>query len=143
MRAGGAGAAPLSRPQVASQLGVSTRQVRLSERRGLSGLRVAAEQTGCAGPVGGPFAVSSIGPLPLTVATTSGVVTAGTPAASADGGGSRYVPARQAEPGVESPLARLTGNGGTGPAWLVVLVTVLLSVSIAGLMRELRDSVGA
>ena len=67
MRAGGAGAAPLSRPQVASQLGVSTRQVRLSERRGLSGLRVAAEQTGCAGPVGGPFAVSSIGPLPLTV----------------------------------------------------------------------------
>ncbi len=79
MRAGGAGAAPLSRPQVASQLGVSTRQVRLSERRGLSGLRVAAEQTGCAGPVGGPFAVSSIGPLPLfVVATTSGVVTAAT-----------------------------------------------------------------
>jgi hypothetical protein len=143
MRAGGAGAAPLSRPQVASQLGVSTRQVRLSERRGLSGLRVAAEQTGCAGPVGGPFAVSSIGPLPLTVATTSGVVTTGTLAASADGGGSGYVPARQAEPGVESPLARLTGNGGTGPAWLVVIVTVLLSVSIAGLMRELRDSVGA
>jgi hypothetical protein len=142
MRAGGAGAAPLSRSQVASQLGVSTRQVRLSERRGLSGLRVAAEQTGCAGPVGGPFAVSRIGPLQLSVlATTSGVLTPAT-LASADGGGSPYVPARQAQPGAESPLARLTGNGGAGPAWLVVLVTVLLSVSIAGLMRELRHSVG-
>jgi hypothetical protein len=142
MRAGGAGAAPLSRSQVASQLGVSTRQVRLSERRGLSGLRVAAEQTGCAGPVGGPFAVSRIGPLQLSVlATTSGVLTPAT-LASADGGSSPYVPARQAQPGAESPLARLTGNGGAGPAWLVVLVTVLLSVSIAGLMRELRHSVG-
>jgi hypothetical protein len=142
MRAGGAGAAPLSRPQVASQLGVSTRQVRLSERRGLSGLRGAAEQTGCAGPVGGPFAVSSIGPPAalFAVATTSGLVTT---AASADGGGNGYVAARQAQRGGESPLARLTGNGGNGPAWLVVLVTVLLSVSIAGLMRELRDSVGA
>jgi hypothetical protein len=141
MRAGGAGAAPLSRPQVASQLGVSTRQVRLSERRGLSGLRVAAEQTGCAGPVGGPFAVSSIGPLPLAVgATTYGAVTAAT--GFADGGGP-YVPARQAGPGFESPLARLTDSSGSGPAWLVVLVTILLSVSIAGLMRELRQSVGA
>ena len=143
MRAGGAGAAPLSRSQVASQLGVSTRQVRLSERRGLSGLRVAAEQTGCAGPVGGPFAVSSIGPLPLSRAGHDIRVLTPATAASADGGGSGYVPARQAEPGGESPLARLTGNGGSGPAWLVVLVTVLLSVSIAGLMRELRDSVGA
>ena len=67
MRAGAPGAAPLSRGQVATQLGVSTRQVRLSERRGLSGLRTAAEQTGCAGPVGGPFSPSTIGPLPLTV----------------------------------------------------------------------------
>jgi hypothetical protein len=142
MRAGGPGAAPLSRPQVASQLGVSTRQVRLSERRGLAGLRVAAEQTGCAGPVGGPFAVSRIGPLQLSLlATTSGVLAPAT-LASADGGGSPYVPARQAQPGAESPLARLSGNGGAGPAWLVVLVTVLLSVSIAGLMRELRHSVG-
>ena len=144
MRAGGAGAAPLSRSQVASQLGVSARQVRLSERRGLSGLRVAAEQTGCAGPVGGPFAVSSIGPLPLTVAaTTSAVLTPAAQVVSTGGGDGGYVPARQAEPGVGSPLARLTGNGGAGPAWLVVLVTVLLSVSIAGLMRELRDSVSS
>jgi hypothetical protein len=105
---------------------------------------VAAEQTGCAGPVGGPFALSSIGPLPISlIATTPAVETAAMQAAVVGGGGSGYVPARQAEPGVESPLARLTGDGGTGPAWIVVLVTVLLSVSIAGLMRELRHSVGA
>jgi hypothetical protein len=143
MRAGGEGAPPLSRRQVASRLGVSTRQVRFSERRGLSGLRTAAEQTGCAGPVGGPFAVSGIGAVAL-VAFASGPsgVTAGQDGA-AGAGGSGYIPARQAEPGSESPLARLTNGGESGPAWLVVLVTVLFSVSIAGLLRELRGSVGA
>jgi hypothetical protein len=53
------------------------------------------------------------------------------------------VPARLAEPGAESPLAGLSGSGQSGPAWLVVLFTVLFSVSIAGLMRELRSSIGA
>jgi hypothetical protein len=141
MRAGSPGVAPLSRPQVASRLGVSTRQVRLSERRGLSGLRVAAEQTGCAGPVGGPFAVSAIGPLPLVaLATPGGVLPL---VQSGAGGEGAYVPARQAETGgAPSPLAGLAGSGDSGPAWLVILFTVLFSVSIAGLMRELRGSVG-
>jgi hypothetical protein len=142
MRAGAAGAAPLSRTQVASRLGVSTRQVRLSERRGLSGLRGAAEQTGCAGPVGGPFAVSTIGPLPLTMlATAPGELQVAL--AGAGAGQGNYVPARQAAPGAESPLEDLAGNGQSGPAWLVVLITVLFSVAIAGLMRELRGSMGA
>ena len=144
MRAGAPGAAPLSRGQVASRLGVSTRQVRLSERRGLSGLRTAAEQTGCAGPVGGPFSPSTIGPLPLTV-----------PAAVARTapGSSRRSPgpvraATTSLPGRRSrardlPCAGLAGNGQNGPAWLVVLITVLFSVAIAGLLRELRGSVGA
>ena len=136
MRAGGPGTAPLSRSQVAARLGVSTRQVRRSERRGLSGLRTAAEQTGCAGAVGGPFAVSGIGPLPL-------IAPGALAAAPGDGGGGSYVPARQAQPGGASPLAGLGGSGQSGPAWLVVLFTVLFSVSIAGLMRELRSSVGA
>jgi hypothetical protein len=141
MRAGAPGAAPLSRAQVASQLGISRRQVRFSERRGLSGLRTAAEQTGCAGPVGGPFAVSTIGPLPLATLTMApGALAAPAVAGSSEG---NYVPARQAEPGVEPPLADLAGNGQGGPAWLVVLITVLFSVAIAGLMRELRGSMGA
>jgi hypothetical protein len=139
MRAGSPGAAPLSRSQVASRLGVSTRQVRLSERRGLTGLRTAAEQTGCAGPVGGPFAVSNIGPLPLlALASADGVV-----AVAQNGGEGAYVPARQAEAGSPSPLADIAGSGQSGPAWLVIIFTVLFSVSIAGLMRELRNSVGA
>jgi hypothetical protein len=140
MRAGGGGAPPLSRSQVASRLGVSTRQVRLSERRGLSGLRVAAEQTGCAGALGGPFAVSGIGDLtPMVFAAAPG---AGFPAQGGAAGGD-YVPARAAEAESGSPLKDLQRNGTSGPAWLVVLVTILFSVSIAALTRELRSSVGA
>ena len=141
MRAGSGGAGPLSRTQVAARLGLSPREVRFSERRGLSGLRTAAQQTGCAGPVGGPFAPSGIGPLPLAAAAMTPALAS--PGAAASGGGNAYVPARQAEPGAESPLAGLSGSGQSGPAWLVVLFTVLFSVSIAGLMRELRSSIGA
>jgi hypothetical protein len=141
MRAGAPGAAPLSRSQVAAKLGVSTRQVRLSERRGLSGLRTAAEQTGCAGPVGGgPFAVSGIGPLSLATLGAAPGALAAAQGARADGG--NYVAARQAQPGGTSPLAGLGGSGQSGPAWLVVLFTVLFSVSIAGLLRELRGTLG-
>jgi hypothetical protein len=143
MRAGAPGAAPLSRGQVATQLGVSTRQVRLSERRGLSGLRTAAEQTGCAGPVGGPFSPSTIGPLPLTMPAVAPGTLQAAPGIVASGQSGNYVPARQAQPGAESPLAGIAGNGQDGPAWLVVLITVLFSVAIAGLLRELRGSVGA
>lgn len=138
MRAGAGGGTPLSRSQVASQLGVSTRQVRLSERRGITGLRNAAEQTGCAGALGGPFAVSGIGALPLT---TLAFAPTGGGLAPAGSGGGEFVPARQAEPGTGSPRFGLDGAGGSGPAWLVVLITVLFSVAIAGLMRELRSSV--
>jgi hypothetical protein len=140
MRAGGGGAPPLSRSQVASRLGVSTRQVRLSERRGLSGLRAAAEQTGCAGSRGGPFAASGIGDLtPMLFAAAPGTGFA----AQSGGAGGDYVPARVAEAESGSPLKDLQGNGTSGPAWLVVLVTILFSVSIAALTRELRSSVGA
>jgi len=141
MRAGGAGAAPLSRSQVAARLGIPARQVRLSERRGLSGLRTAGEQTGCAGPLaGGPFAVTGIGAVTLaTLLASPGTGTA----VLSQSGGSDYVPARLASPGAESPLAGLAGGGESGPPWLVVLFTVLFSVAIAALMRELRSSVGA
>jgi hypothetical protein len=140
MRAGGGGTPPLSRKQVASRLGVSTRQVRLSERRGLSGLRVAAEQTGCAGAHGGPFAVSGIGDLALVAFASAPGASIATPGGGAAGD---YVPARVAQATPGSPLMDLQGNGAGGPAWLVVLVTILFCVSIAALTRELRSSVGA
>jgi hypothetical protein len=142
MRAGTGSTPPLSRRQVAARLGVPARQVRLSERRGLSGLRTAAAETGCAGAAGGPFSVAGIGMSPLLAFAAAG---ASGPAAAAAGGasGAGYIAAREAGPGSESPLARIAGGGESGPAWLIVLVTVLFSVAVAVLMRELRTSLGA
>ena len=39
-----------------------------------------------------------------------------------------------------SPLFDLGGGGDGGPAWAIILFTVLFSVSIAALTRELRSS---
>ena len=142
MRAGAGGTPPLSRGQVAARLGVPARQVRLSERRGLSGLRTAAAESGCAGAAGGPFSVAGIGISPLLAFATAepgGAILASPGGAS--GGG--YIAARAAGPEAESPLARLADGGESGPAWLIVLVTVLFSVAVAALMRELRTSLGA
>jgi hypothetical protein len=79
---------------------------------------------------------------PLLAFTAAG---ASGPAAAAAGGasGAGYIAAREAGPGSESPLARIAGGGESGPAWLIVLVTVLFSVAVAVLMRELRTSLGA
>jgi hypothetical protein len=140
MRAGTGGTAPLARSQVAARLGVPARQVRLSERRGLSGLRTAAAQTGCAGAAGGPFSVAGIAMSPLLAFTPENL---GGAAVAAAGGPGGYIAAREAGPGAESPLARLTDGGESGPAWLIVLVTVLFSVAVAALTRELRTSLGA
>ena len=141
MRAGAGGTPPLARDQVAKRLGVPARQVRLSERRGLSGLRTAAAETGCAGAAGGPFSVAGIGMSPLLALAPASPGGAALAAANAGSGG--YLAAREAGPGAESPLAQLADGGGSGPAWLIVLVTVLFSVAVAALMRELRTSLGA
>ena len=143
MRAGTGDAPPLSRRQVASRLGVAVRQVRVSEQRGLSGLREAAARTSCAGSQAGPFAVAGIAASPLlALFGRDGGPGAGGPGATAGSGGG-YTAAREAGPGAESPLARLADGGESGPAWLIVLVTVLFSVAVAALMRELRGSLGA
>ena len=39
-----------------------------------------------------------------------------------------------------SPLFDIGGGGDSGPAWAIILFTVLLSVAIAALTRELRSS---
>jgi len=143
MRAGTGDAPPLSRRQVASRLGVAVRQVRVSEQRGLSGLREAAARTSCAGSQAGPFAVAGIAATPLlALFGRDGGPGAGGPGATGGSGGG-YIAAREAGPGAESPLARLADGGESGPAWLIVLVTVLFSVAVAALMRELRTSLGA
>ncbi len=136
MRAG-AGGAPLSRSQVAARLGLSRGAVRAAERRGLTRLVVTAEQTGCATTVVGPFDPAGIGPLTAQIAI-AGAVPVNGPGARAGGdfGATRGIQARSS-----SPLIDLGGAPEGGPAWAIVLFTVLFSVSIAALMREVRSSV--
>ena len=135
MRAGLHGA-PLTRAEVGAQLGLSNQAVRRTERRALNRLQFAAANTGCAANVVGPFDGAGIGNL------TPQLISAGAvPVASADGSpvGSfnqtRGIFSREA-----SPLFELGGGGGGGPAWAIILFTVLFSVSVAGLTRELRGS---
>jgi hypothetical protein len=136
MRAG-AGGAPLSRLQVAARLGVSRGAVRAAERRGLTRLVVTAQQTGCATTVVGPFDPAGIGTLTAQVAIAGAVPVNGAGAkAGGDFGTTRGIQARSS-----SPLFDLGGASEGGPAWAIVLFTVMFSVSIAALMREVRSSV--
>jgi hypothetical protein len=136
MRAG-AGGGPLSRAQVAARLGLSRGAVRATERRALTRLVFTAQQTGCATTVVGPFDPAGIGPLTAQVAF-AGAVPVNGPGAQAGGdlGTTRGIQAR-----LSSPLFDLGGAPEGGPAWAIVLFTVLFSVSIAALMREVRSSV--
>jgi hypothetical protein len=136
MRAGLNGATPMSRTQVATQLGMSRASVRTVERRALNRLQYAANTTGCAASVVGPFDPTGVGSLmpqllyagAVPVATKDAVV-AGNPAAASASAGSG------------SALLDLNGGAQGGPAWMIVLFTVLLSVSIAALTRELRSNI--
>ena len=131
MRAG-AGGAPLSRSQIATRLGLSRGAVRAAER-----LVVTAEQTGCATTIVGPFDPAGIGTLipQVTIAGAVPVKGAGAAYAGGDLGATHGVQARSA-----SPLFDLGGAPEGGPAWAIILFTVVFSVSIAALMRELRSS---
>jgi hypothetical protein len=42
--------------------------------------------------------------------------------------------------GSGEPLFAIEGGGGGGPAWAIILFTVLFSVSVAALTREMRSS---
>jgi hypothetical protein len=110
--------------------------VRKAERRGLTRLVVAAEQTGCATTTVGPFDPAGIGPLTAQIAFAGAVPVNGPGARAGDFGTTRGVQARSS-----SPIFDLGGAPEGGPAWAIVLFTVLFSVSIAALMRELRGSI--
>ena len=133
MRAGLSGA-PLSRAQVGRRLGLSRTAGRASERRALDRLQFAAANTGCAGAVVGPFDPAGIGNL------APQLVLAGAVPVNAGGGAGTFAPVRGITGRSASPLFELGGGGGSGPAWAIILFTVLLSVSIAALTRELRHS---
>ncbi len=60
-------------------------------------------------------------------------LTAGTPTGD-------FTQTRGILPRATEPLFDLGGGGGSGPAWAIILFTVLFSVSIAALTRELRSS---
>lgn len=140
MRAG-VGGAPLTRPQVGQRLGLSRQAVRNTERRALNRLQYAAANTNCAGTVVGPFDVAGIGNLTPQLLFAGAVpvnVSSGTLTAEMPSGG--FEQTRGILPRAASPLFDLGGGGGSGPAWAIILFTVLFSVSIAALTRELRSS---
>jgi hypothetical protein len=135
MRAGFGPGAPLSRTKVADRLGISKAAVRKTERRALNRLQFAAVNTGCAGAMVGPFDPAGIGDLTAQL-IYAGAVPVGVKDAVVGG----YTSSRGIEARSASPLFDLGGGGDSGPAWAIVLFTVLFSVSIAALTRELRSS---
>jgi len=134
LRAGLAGS-PLTRAQVGRRLGLSPSAVRSSERRALNRLQYAAATTGCAAAVVGPFDPAGVGNLAPQL-VLAGAVPVHTNVASGELTQGRGIAGRSA-----SPLFGLGGGDGGGPAWAIVLFTVLLSVSVAALTREVRQSV--
>jgi hypothetical protein len=140
MRAGVNGT-PLTRPQVGARLGLSRQAVLNSERRALNRLQYANANTGCGGTLVGPFDVAGIGNLTpqllfagaVPVSGSSAVLAAGAPTGD-------FTQTRGIVPRISSPLFDIDGGGGSGPAWAIILFTVLFSVSIAALTRELRSS---
>ena len=140
MRAGVNGT-PLTRPQVGARLGLSRQAVLNTERRALNRLQYADASTGCGGTLVGPFDVAGIGNLtpqlffagavPVNGSTAS--LTAGAPTGD-------FTQTRGILPRATSPLFELGTGGGSGPAWVIILFTVLFSVAIAALTRELRSS---
>lgn len=134
MRAGLDGA-PLSRSQAGRRLGLSPRAVRRTERRALNRLQFAAANTGCAASVVGPFDPAGIGNVSPQL-----VIAGAVPVGSGAGFTGDFAQARGIVGQSASPLFALAGGGGGGPAWAIVLFTVLLSVSVAALTREVRHS---
>jgi hypothetical protein len=136
MRAGMNGA-PLTRPQIGARLGMSRQTVRQTERRALNRLQYAAATTDCAATVVGPFDAAGIGNL-LPQLVYAGAVPVNMTAGSDPAGD--FAQARGIVSPAASPLFDLGGGGDSGPAWAIILFTVLFSVSIAALTRELRHS---
>ncbi len=133
LRAGLAGA-PLSRAQVGQRVGMSPKGVRRTERRALNRLQFAAANTGCAASVVGPFDPAGIGNL------SPQVVLAGAVPVNSASATNNFAQARGIIGQSASPLFALGSGGQGGPAWAIILFTVLLSVSVAALTREVRHS---
>jgi hypothetical protein len=139
MRAGVNGK-PMTRPQIGAQLGMSRETVRQTERRALNRLQYAAANTNCAGAVVGPFDAAGIGNLIPQLLFAGPVPVNGSTRMLAAGSSDPFTPVRGVVGRSASPLFDLGGSGGSGPAWAIILFTVLFSVSIAALTRELRSS---
>jgi hypothetical protein len=140
MRAGLNGA-PMSRQQVGQRFGMSRQQVRSTERRAFNRLQYAAANTGCAGNLVGPFDVAGIGSLVPQLLTAGAAPVNGGALSLASGASDPFAPVRGIVSRGASPLFDLNDDGSSGPAWAIILFTVLFSVSIAALTRELRSSI--
>jgi hypothetical protein len=108
--------------------------VRNSERRALNRLQYAAATTSCAAAVVGPFDPAGIGNLAPQLVLAGAVPVNGS-SATGEFAQVRGIVGRSA-----SPLFDLGTGGQGGPAWAIILFTVLLSISIAALTREVRQS---
>ena len=140
MRAGLNGAAPMSQKQVGQRLGLSQQQVRGTERRAFNRLQYAAATTSCAAAVVGPFDVAGIGNLTGQLLYAGAVPVNGSALSLASNAADPFAAARGIVSRSASPLFDLGDGGGSGPAWVIILFTVLFSVAIAALTRELRSS---
>ncbi len=138
MRAGVNGT-PLTRPQIGARLGMSRQTVRQTERRALNRLQYAAANTGCAGTLVGPFDASGIGNLTPQLLFAGAVPVNGS-SAELTSGSDGFAQARGILPRTVDPLFDIGGNGQSGPAWAIILFTILFSAAIAALTRELRSS---
>ena len=136
MRAGVNGP-PLTRPQIGARLGLTRQGVRSTERRALNRLQYAAANTSCAGALVGPFDVAGIGNLTPQLIFAGAVPVNGSSGSLAQD----FTAVRGTVPRSSEPLFALQGGGAGGPAWAIILFTVLFSVSIAALTRELRSSI--
>ena len=142
LRAGLDGGAPISRAQLASAFGVTPVAVHRTERSALRQLRRASDADGCvsvaasaltveSGFISGPF-----GPVGYVSPTARPTMRAALAANRVDLPG----------PVVESRsladrLEELGGDGGSGPHWMVFLITLLLCASLGALLRQARRSV--
>jgi hypothetical protein len=143
LRAGLDGGAPISRGQLASAFGVTPIDVRRTERSALRRLRRASAADGCVSVAASGFAAiesafigDPFGPVGYVSPATGSTIRSAVAITPIDVPG-RAVQSRS----IADRLEELSGDSGSGPHWMVFLITLLLCASLGGLLREARRSV--
>jgi hypothetical protein len=144
LRAGLDGGAPISRGQLASAFGVTPIDVHRTERSALRRLRRASVEEGCVSVAGGALFASAgsafiggpFGPVGYASPATGPTMRPAVVVTSTD------VPGRAVESrSIADRLRELSSDDGSGPHWIVFLITLLLCASLGVLLLEARRSV--